>query len=70
MQRSVWKIPYISPIFFSKKFFKSKKFFTKIRHTSISPKFFGKKIGVYSGNTPKTIFIRKYFLGIKLVNIA
>jgi ribosomal protein S19 len=64
--RAGWKIPYISPIFFSKNFLKSKKFYTNRRNTTIAPHFIGKKISVYSGKVLKTVSVKKLLVGGKL----
>lgn len=66
MQRSGWKIPYISPIFFSKVFIKSKRFNTDIRNTTIAPVFVGKRMGIYAGYTLKSVNIRRHLVGDKL----
>ncbi len=66
MQRSGWKLPYISPIFFSKMFFNSKRFFTFERHCTILTHFCGKTFRIYSGNAWKTVLIQRLMVGKKL----
>lgn len=66
MQRAVWKVPYVRPIFLSKKFIKSKIFNTFIRNVVITKIFLNKRIRLYSGFTRKSFDIRKLMLRNKL----
>ena len=50
MKRSVWKVPYVSPFFFSKKKLEEKEVIkTKIRKTIITQYIFKKRFLVYAG---------------------
>lgn len=50
MKRAVWKIPYVSPFFFSKKILEEEEGIkTQVRKTLITQYFFKKKFFVYSG---------------------
>lgn len=62
----MWKVPYVHPIFFGKKFVKSKNFHSFFRNVTITKIFIGKRIRLYAGNTKKSFNIRKLMLKFKL----
>lgn len=53
MRRSRWKLPYVSLIFFDKKFFKSKHIKTNHRNSTITSAFFKKKLSLHAGKYEK-----------------
>jgi len=70
-KRSSWKLPYVFPIFFDNKFFKSKvsNSFRLFNRSSIISKrllMLSCKISIYSGKTWKSFFPREIMLGLKL----
>lgn len=67
MKRSVWKIPYVSPCFFSKNFFEEfKEFKTFSRSSLITDFFFKKKVLIYSGRSWVKLNVQKSMVGLKL----
>jgi len=63
--RSIWKIPYVHPLFITKKFFKSKWFITRARNLTITRKFRRKMICLYSGRVFKKRLMRLSMRGYK-----
>jgi ribosomal protein S19 len=53
--RSIWKIPYVHPLFLTKKFFKSKWFITRVRNITVTRKFRRKMICIHNGR----VFIKR-----------
>ena len=68
MKRAVWKIPYVSPFFFSKKVLEENEegIKTYVRKTLITQYFFKKKFFVYSGRLWIRVNIKKPMIGLKL----
>lgn len=67
MKRSVWKIPYVSPCFFSKIFFEElKELKTFSRNSLITDFFLKKKILIYSGRSWVKLTVQKAMVGFKL----
>ena len=66
MSRSCWKVPFIHPLFFSKKFLKSSVFSTYIRTSLIGPLFIDKKLKIYNGLRFVSIFLNKNMVGDKI----
>lgn len=66
MCRSRWKVPFVSSIFFSKKFDNVMFFNTRIRNSIITDFFIDKKFRVYNGSKSKSFVIRSYMVGKKL----
>lgn len=68
MSRSVWKVPYISPIFFSNYFRKSRKsvFFSWSRNSLISKAFVGRNLTIHNGIWPLTVKVGAKMIGFKL----
>ena len=70
-KRSSWKLPYVIPIFFDNKFFKSKvsssfRFFNRSSIISKRLLMLDCKISIYSGKTWKSFNPRPIMLGLKL----
>lgn len=69
-KRSSWKLPFVAPIFFDDKIFKSKLSVIKLvnRRSIISKRLldFGRKVSIYSGKTWKSFYPRDVMLGLKL----
>lgn len=70
MSRSVWKIPYISNIFFSKALSKSKVFNVWDRSSVISPFFLNRKFRVHNGIWLLGIFVKTPMIGCKFGEFA
>lgn len=67
MKRSVWKIPYVSPCFFSKIFFEEVKELKSFSRNSLITDFFlKKKILIYSGRSWVKLTVQKTMVGLKL----
>lgn len=67
MKRAVWKVPYVSPFFFSKKVLEGNEVIkTDVRKTLISQYFFKKKFLVYAGRLWVRVNIKKPMIGLKL----
>lgn len=67
MKRSVWKVPYVSPFFFSKKKLEENEVIkTYVRRTIITQYIFKKKFLVYSGRLWIRVNIKKPMIGLKL----
>ena len=67
MKRSVWKVPFVSPNFFSKNFFDElKELKTYSRGSLITEFFLKKKILIYSGKSWVKLLVQKPMLGLKL----
>jgi len=65
--RSVWKGPYVEPLFFEKSIKKEKTFIrTKSRSSYILPYLVGKTIKVYNGKTYVPIRVKEEMVGYKL----
>jgi ribosomal protein S19 len=59
-------MPYMHPLFLTKKFFKSKFFITRARNVTITKKFRRKMICLYSGKVFKKRLMRLAMRGYKL----
>lgn len=67
MKRSIWKVPFIAPCFFSKSFFDgSKEIKTFYRNSLITEFFLKKKILIYSGKSWVKLVVQKPMVGLKL----
>lgn len=66
MRRSRWKIPFVSPIFFDRKFFKSNVLKVNHRNSTITRAFLKKRLSLHSGKVWKNVFPRFIMLGHKL----
>ena len=66
MPRSRWKVPFVSKIFFMRKFRESISFNTFDRVSFIGPSFLGKRIRVYTGSKFVSFVVRKAMFGKRL----
>ena len=67
MKRAVWKVPYVSPFFFSKKILEENEGTkTYVRKTLITRYFYKKKFFVYAGRLWIRVTIKKPMIGLKL----
>lgn len=69
--RSVWKVPYISPFFFNKKFLKMKEINVWKRNSSIPFTFVDKCVRIYNGKSLISIrALRREMVGLKFGNFS
>lgn len=67
MKRSVWKVPFVSPCFFSQFFFDDTREFKTFSRSSVITDFFlKKKVLIYSGKSWVKLFVQKPMIGFKL----
>jgi ribosomal protein S19 len=64
--RSVWKVPFISPFFFNKKFINFTAFNTWKRSSGIPLVFVDKRVRVYNGSKSISFIVTKDMVGKKL----
>jgi ribosomal protein S19 len=65
MQRSCWKVPFVSRFFFSSKFQKLRALNTRIRNATITGIFIDKTLRVYNGAKLKSFYVRGDMCGKK-----
>jgi len=72
MARSVWKLPYISLIFFKKKFLNKENINIKLRNSVIPALFIDKriKINIYNGIWYLSTLLSNTMLGLKFGEFA
>ena len=66
MSRSKWKIPFISSIFFRKKFLDSYSFNTHKRSSIINVNFIDKRLRVYNGLKYISFIVKKNMVGKRI----
>jgi ribosomal protein S19 len=67
LKRSVWKVPFVSPCFFSQNFFEeAKEIKTFCRSSLITDFFLKKKVLIYSGKSWVKLLVQKPMIGLKL----
>jgi ribosomal protein S19 len=64
--KSVWKLPYINPIFFNKNLLEKKNIKTVIRNTFLSSVLIGKTFLIFNGKKFDKILIKKEMKNFKL----
>lgn len=65
VKRSKWKLPYISSIFFKKRFLKNAQFLIQKRNSIIPKKFLGKRFKIHNGQWYKSKDIINDVIGYK-----
>lgn len=66
MKRSVWKLPFITHLVYSKNFRSRKGFLVQKRNLLVTKAFLGKRINLYNGLWSQTIVPIKAHLGHRL----
>lgn len=65
MQRSCWKVPFVSRFFFSSKFQKLHALNTRVRNSTITDIFIDKTLRVYNGAKLRSFYVRGDMRGKK-----